>query len=198
MRWKSSASGCVGIFANDDLLPTVPKVLPHTPSLKFIIYDGAPTATILKQLRQDGHVVLLQDEVRDQGRGKPSIEHLYPKSSDLRCIMCTSGSTGAPKGVLVTHSMVVSAIASVQRLLGHRFQTDRDILLASCPSPASSNTPSSLTLCFVWCPIAYGRVLKRHMDHRDGNLTVKLTLASPPPNTTRTLVRGTRPDQGAA
>ena len=150
--------GCVGIFTNDDLLPTVLKVLPHTPSLKYIIYDGAPSAILLKQLRQHGHVVLSQDEVRDLGRGKPSIEHLHPKSSDLCCIMYTSGSTGAPKGVLVTHSMVVSAISSVQHLLGHHFQPDHDLFLAFLPLAHSFEYAVELALCFLGCPIGYGRI----------------------------------------
>ena len=150
--------GCVGIFTNHDLLPTVLKVLPHTPSVKYIIYDGTPGAALLDQLRQHGHVVLSQDEVRDLGRGKPPIEHLHPKSSDLACIMYTSGTTGAPKGVMITHSMVVSAIASVQHLLGHHFQPDHDLFIAFLPLAHSFEYTVELALSFLGCPIGYGRV----------------------------------------
>ena len=121
-------------------------------------------------------MVLWQDEVRDLGRGKPSIEHLHPKSSDLRCTTYTSGSTGAPKGVLVIHSMIVSAIASVRHLLGHHFQPDHDVFIAFLPLAHSFEYAFELALCFVGCPITYGRVLERHMDHRDDNLTVKTHL----------------------
>jgi long-chain acyl-CoA synthetase len=150
--------GCVGIFTNDDLLPTVLKVLPHTPTLKYIIYDGAPSATLLEELRQNGHVVLSQDEVRDLGREKPSIEHLHPKSSDLSCIMYTSGSTGAPKGVMVTHSMVISAVASVQHLLGHHLEHDHDLFMAFLPLAHTFEYTVELALSFLGCPIGYGRV----------------------------------------
>jgi long-chain acyl-CoA synthetase len=150
--------GCVGIFTNDDLLPTVLKVLPYTPCVKYVIYDGAPSATLLEHLRQNGHIVLSQDEVRDLGRGKFSIEHLHPKSSDLSCIMYTSGTTGAPKGVMITHSMLVSAIASVQHLLGHHFQPDHDLFIAFLPLAHSFEYAVELALSFIGCPIAYGRV----------------------------------------
>ena len=150
--------GCVAIFTNDDLLPTVLKVLPRTPSLKYIIYDGTPSTTLLKELRQTGHVVLSQDEVRDLGRGKPSIEHLRPKSSDLCCIMYTSGSMGAPKGVMVTHSMVTAAIASVQHLLGHHFLPEHDLFIAFLPLAHTFEYAVELALSFLGCPIGYGRV----------------------------------------
>ena len=174
LQYSINEPGCVVIF--HDLLPTVLKVLPHTPSLKYIIYDGALTATLLKQLRQDEHVVLSQDEVRDLGRGRPSIEHLHPKTSDLCCIMYTSGSTGAPKGVLGTQYMTVSAIASVQHLLGHHFQPDHDVFIAFLPLAHNSKYAVELTLCFVRYPIAYDCLLECHMDHRDNDFTAKTSL----------------------
>jgi len=41
-----------------------------------------------------------------------------PRPDDLACIMYTSGSTGAPKGVLITHKNVVGAVAGLDAIVG--------------------------------------------------------------------------------
>ena len=150
--------GCVGIFANADLLPTLLHVLPHTPSVRYVIYDGAPPGALLDALRQHARAVLSQDAVRDLGRGQPPIAHLRPAPSALACIMYTSGTTGAPKGVQITHAMVVSALASVRHLLGHHFQPAHDLFLAFLPLAHSFEYTVELALAFLGCPIAYARV----------------------------------------
>ena len=47
-----------------------------------------------------------------------SVEPTPPKPDDLCCIMYTSGSTGAPKGVLLSHKNVVAAISGVNTIVG--------------------------------------------------------------------------------
>lgn len=47
-----------------------------------------------------------------------SIEPVPPTEDDLACIMYTSGSTGPPKGVLLKHKTVISAIAGVDAVVG--------------------------------------------------------------------------------
>lgn len=116
---------CIGLFTNAELLPTVATVLSNTPKVKFVIYDGNPSPALLEKLRMVREDILIMhiSELHERGRTVP-VEHLAarrPTKDTLACIMYTSGSTGAPKGVCITHANIVASIGSVYIVFGHHF-----------------------------------------------------------------------------
>ncbi|CAJ0824410.1 8050_t:CDS:2 [Entrophospora sp. SA101] len=83
-----------GMFANADLLLMVEKVAGRSPTLKFIIYNDFRLLT-LKELKELG---------KDH-----SINPNSPQPQDICCIIYTSGFTGNPKGVMLTHANLVAS-----------------------------------------------------------------------------------------
>ncbi|KAG5723723.1 Long-chain-fatty-acid--CoA ligase 2 [Termitomyces sp. T112] len=151
---------CIGIFTNADLLPTVQKVLANTPTVKYVLYDGEAKSAVVEQIRSIRDVkVYTIDELRELGKGKPTepLEARRPKPDTMACIMYTSGSTGNPKGVSITHGNLVASVGAVYALLGHHLTYD-DSYLAYLPLAHVLEYIVELIMVFVGMPSGYGRV----------------------------------------
>ena len=154
LRHSINEPEAYGIFTQASLLGTLGTVLADTPSIKLIVYDGraedVPSGALdaLKAVRGGSDDRQLQiytfDEFVELGKQHPAERHL-PQPDDVACIMYTSGSTGAPKGVQITNGNIVACIGAVQKLIGHivcRGETYiaylvrvfRDLGWGSCPA----------------------------------------------------------------
>jgi len=79
-------------------------------SHQYIIYkDEVPQEAIDALKAAHAHLTIsTYDELLASGRTNPQ-EPQPPKPDDLACIMYTSGTTGPPKGVVITHKNIVAA-----------------------------------------------------------------------------------------
>lgn len=81
-----------------------------------------------------------------QGASNPAPALCPPTSSDISTIMYTSGTTGEPKGVLLTHENVLTCVNGLDYFLKCRNETVSDPLRL----PAWLSTSWSLLLRFCW------------------------------------------------
>ncbi|KAG1628473.1 hypothetical protein G6F44_011903 [Rhizopus delemar] len=145
------------VYTVGELLTTVSKVANKCPSLKYIIYSGEIKWDVLEKVQKSvSQKVISLDEVAKLGREHPK-EPRQPEPEDLCCIMYTSGSTGNPKGVMLSHKNIIAAIAGVNTILGH-LVTDHDSMMAYLPLAHVLEFVVE-NLCIFWgATLGYGSV----------------------------------------
>jgi long-chain acyl-CoA synthetase len=98
------------IFTDSALLPKLAEILTSVPELQNIVYNGEASEKILQQFTKTRQIknIISYKNLIDLGQSNP-IDPTPPRSDDVSCIMYTSGTTGAPKGVVLTHQNVIAA-----------------------------------------------------------------------------------------
>ncbi|TPX64133.1 hypothetical protein SpCBS45565_g06090 [Spizellomyces sp. 'palustris'] len=103
------------MFTNAELLKMILRIGSKVPTLKNIIYNGQADATVLEQIKSafPSYELYTLDQIQEFGRDHP-VDPVPPKPEDICCIMYTSGSTGNPKGVVLTHANMVAGVAGAK------------------------------------------------------------------------------------
>ena len=105
------------VFFDPSLIGTLSNTLKDDKSVKTVIYNDEHEMKqeYVNELKKthEGLQVLSFEELRTLGEAN-MVDPVPPQADDLCCIMYTSGSMGAPKGVMLKHKNIIGAGSSAQ------------------------------------------------------------------------------------
>jgi len=124
LAWVLKDADAAGLITDESLVGVA--VAAGLTKLRAVVVAGPPSA--LADLSEVAHSVTLDDAV---AAGSPADDDLPVRArTDLAALVYTSGSSGDPKAVMVTHGNVDAAATAICSYLG---LTCRDVLLCSLP-----------------------------------------------------------------
>ncbi|RYP90014.1 hypothetical protein DL770_003859 [Monosporascus sp. CRB-9-2] len=125
------------MYTDPHLLKTASTPLKNAQDVKFLIYNDSTTFPISDEelsAFKSSHpqlTVLSVTELLELGEANPVLP-VPPQPSDLCCIMYTSGSSGTPKGVPITHEGLIAGITALYTSVEEAVSS-REVVLAYLP-----------------------------------------------------------------
>ncbi|XP_068309008.1 long chain acyl-CoA synthetase 4-like [Pyrus communis] len=137
-------------FSEEKKIPELLKTFPSAAKyLKTLVSFGNVTPEQKETLEQYGVALYSWSEFLQLGENK-DFDLPVKKKSDICTIMYTSGTTGDPKGVLVSNESIITLLAGVKRLLEsvNEQLSEKDVYLSFLP--LAHNFDRVIEELFIW------------------------------------------------
>ncbi|XP_061374116.1 long chain acyl-CoA synthetase 4 [Gastrolobium bilobum] len=122
-------------FAEEKKIPELLKTFPNTTKyLRTLVSFGNVTPEQKQEVEKFGLAIYSWEEFLQVGQNQ-TFDLPVKKSSDICTIMYTSGTTGDPKGVLISNESIITLLAGIKRFLesvNERLH-DKDVYLSYLP-----------------------------------------------------------------
>lgn len=148
------------IFVDPHLLKTVSIPLKKAYSVEVLIYNDASNQPVPQSQIDDfksSHpdlTVVSYEQLRALGE-ENLVDPVPPDAEETYCIMYTSGTSGVPKGVPVTHGGFVSAVAGIYAVVEESV-SHRDDILAYLPLAHIFELVLENAVVFAGATLGYG------------------------------------------
>ena len=139
------------VVCDGKLLKTLTKVAKDCPTLKHVVTMGEPEQKSIDALPKSVFQTSL-DEVAQIGTRKP-MDARPPKPSDIAVLMYTSGTTGAPKGVMLNHDNVCATMSGLKDAGDFG---NKDVYLAYLPLAHIMEMAAETLMLALGAAIGYG------------------------------------------
>jgi long-chain acyl-CoA synthetase len=146
------------VITSGDQVGKIDKIMKEIPTVTHLIVlsDKFTEKNVSEFVKKARNLkVFTMNQVEDIGRDSQMISSFeHPKRDDLAIIMYTSGSTGNPKGVMISHGNILTSIRALRTRLG-TFYLKKDTYIAYLPLAHVLELVCELTCCLYGVRLGY-------------------------------------------
>ncbi len=137
------------------------KGFPVPERLISLEYNAPVSVQQPEEAGEGGQPVLTLNDLRELGRNVDESSLPEVESSQLAAIIFTSGTTGSPKGVMLTHSNIVSDVIACERAISGHLEIGEERFLSVLPMNHTFECTAGFLLpVYMGCKVTYARSLR--------------------------------------
>ncbi|KAI0477658.1 acetyl-CoA synthetase-like protein [Xylariaceae sp. FL0804] len=160
VEYSLTQSEAKAMYTDPHLFKTASRPLKNAKDVKYLIYNDSTNIPVsddemaeFKEANSQLTIISYSDLIA-LGESNP-VPPVPPKPTDLCCIMYTSGSSGTPKGVPITHEALIAAVTGLISVIAETV-SEREVILAYLPLAHILEMAVENIVMFIGGKLGYG------------------------------------------